>query len=135
MRETKIIIFIDDDDAYLLIAQKATQKIDIKTSCFFCQNGEDGITLITNLLNNNQYPDCIFLDLNMPMISGFDFLNLFTKLRKNYPLLNNSKIIIMSSSENENDKLKAKELGAHDYIAKPNLLKELIVAITFQISS
>jgi len=66
-------------------------------------------------------PDVIFLDLNMPVMSG---LELLTEIKKQ-EVLQQIPIIIFSTSQLEDIKREAKQLGAHDYISKPNNFNDL----------
>lgn len=66
-------------------------------------------------------PDVIFLDLNMPVMSG---LELLTEIKKQ-DVLQQIPIIIFSTSQLEDIKREAKQLGAHDYISKPNNFNDL----------
>jgi CheY-like chemotaxis protein len=68
-------------------------------------------------------PDIVLLDLNMPILDGFGFLEEFKRL----DLANHDQvqIIVVSSSENPEDIKRAKNLGASRYIAKP-LLEETL---------
>ncbi len=73
----------------------------------------------------NQIPDLILLDLNMPEISGYDFLKMIKSdiNKKNIPVL------IISALDSNESKLKVKNLGAIEFISKPLNLKELLEKI------
>lgn len=60
-------------------------------------------------------PDCLLLDLIMPEVSGFEILE---ELRR-HPKLRHLPIIILTSSEEADDKLRCLDLGATDFLAKP----------------
>lgn len=81
----------------------------------------------TNQVNEDDAPTIIFLDLNMPLISGWDFLDMFSqfddRIKAQY------KIYILSSSIDERDKERArKNPYVLQYISKP-LTKEKVKAI------
>ncbi len=60
-------------------------------------------------------PDLLFLDLVMPEVSGFDILS---DLRC-HPKFNHLPVIVLTASTDKNSKIKALELGATDFLAKP----------------
>ncbi|HNH61192.1 MAG TPA: response regulator, partial [Cyclobacteriaceae bacterium] len=68
-------------------------------------------------LTGKAYPDFIMLDLNMPMMGGFAFLEACHKLPERLP--QQVKIIIISSSLDKRDRDRALHLGASHYLIKP----------------
>lgn len=67
----------------------------------------------------NEDFDLILLDIQMPVVSGYDFLSTFSKLDK-------TPVIVVSACAMENEIDKAKELGCSDYIAKPIRIVEFL---------
>lgn len=86
---------------------------------------DSGTKLLHDLENPPPNPHILFLDLNMPGISGFDVLQELrsSEAHKNLP------IVIFSTSNDERTIAKSRELGASYYVSKPNdfsLLKKTI---------
>lgn len=81
----------------------------------------DPVEAFHKLLMQEVKPDVIFLDLNMPVMSG---LELLTEIKKQ-DALQQIPVIIFSTSQLEDIKREAKLLGAHDYISKPNNFNDL----------
>lgn len=108
------ILLVDDsvDDLYLtrLLLQ---EKAKIGFNMFFAQNGVEAL----EFLGNNEKPpiDLIILDINMPVMDGFEFL----RKCKESSQLNHYPVIMCSTSDYAKDKELARELGAIDYIVKP----------------
>ena len=70
-----------------------------------------------------QTPDLILLDIQMPKISGYDFLKILREANKKIPIL-----MISANDSSENIKL-VKELGASGFVAKPFKLNELLIKV------
>lgn len=67
-----------------------------------------------------QTPDLILLDIQLPKISGYDFLKIFRKNNKDIPIL------IISANDSSEAKKLVNELGASGFVAKPFKLNELL---------
>jgi len=73
----------------------------------------------------NEKPDVVLLDLMMPEVSGFDILNEMRRDRK----LQHIPVVILTSSDDAETKLKALKLGAMDFLAKPVDASELALRL------
>jgi len=81
---------------------------------------QDGVEALSYLCRIHGYeyapkPDLILLDLHLPRMQGFDFL---ARIKAN-PNLNKIPVVILTTSESREDVLKAEELKADCYLAKP----------------
>ena len=76
-------------------------------------------------LVESERPDALLLDLHMPKVSGFDILR---QIRNSYEI-RHTPVIILTASEDSNSKLKALELGATDFLAKPVDTSELALRL------
>ncbi|MEP2058968.1 MAG: response regulator [Maribacter litoralis] len=92
------------------------------------EDGDEALTNLTAQLNKGQQmPDIILLDLNMPIMDGWGFLDEFSKL----PLKNKPQVYIVSSMYGENEMKRAKEYElVRDFITKPLISKNLNDIIT-----
>jgi CheY-like chemotaxis protein len=96
------ILLIDDDDADNFFHTLAIQKMDTGIQIKTAENGLDALQL---LHKNDAPPDLIFLDINMPKMNGWEFLQEFKKLE---PKLKTKAIIVMlTTSDNPEDVKKA----------------------------
>ncbi len=102
-----------------MIFMSAINEIDSGIECKCFDNAIEGWQGLQK--NNRKKPDCIFLDLNMPLMHGFEFL----KLIKTSEEFNGIPVIIYSTSSRDADKIKALELGAFNFLSKPTSFSEV----------
>jgi CheY-like chemotaxis protein len=79
------------------------------------------IDALKKLESEKLTPDIIFVDLNMPLMDGMEFLQKI----KAHDQLKNIPVIVLSTCSGKNSSEKAKALGAHAYITKPHNFKKL----------
>ncbi|MEP6596858.1 MAG: response regulator [Ginsengibacter sp.] len=126
MCKTKLNVLVVDDDAiYQFTAKKTLEATGYINKIFVCSNGEEAYRLLkSNLLNTQEIPDVIFLDINMPVMNGWDFLRAYEGLQINS--IKNVRIFLVSSSVNEIDLKYSREFPTvQDYIVKPILKEKL----------
>ncbi|MBC7889232.1 MAG: response regulator [Ferruginibacter sp.] len=118
------ILLIDDDEAtnFLsnIIIEESGCALDIKTR----QTAKAALKYITDSSQPGcksgyfPYPELIFLDINMPAMDGWEFLEKYKEIKNNLPHI--PIIIMLSTSINPDDKLKAMGLSEiSDYYNKP----------------
>lgn len=105
------VLFIEDDMIESMKMQRAIAKMETKHVITEAKNGEEALAI----LNNGPLPDIILLDLNMPRMSGIEFLTIL----KADARLKFLPTIILTTSENRVDLLKCFELGIAGYVIKP----------------
>ena len=118
MQNTLMFLLIDDDTDDHELFQIALKDADPDISCLTETNGTRGLEF---LRSGAPLPDCIFLDLNMPMMGGRECL---VKLKED-PVLREIPVVICSTSSNPNDKTETLALGAVDFITKPTRMSEM----------
>lgn len=114
-------MLVDDDKDDQMIFLSAVSDISTVIDCNCFDDAEQGLRVLQT--NDQGRPDCIFLDLNLPFMHGFEFL----KVLKNSSDtdLNNIPVVIYSTSSRDTDKVKARELGAFNFFSKPTSYTEL----------
>jgi CheY-like chemotaxis protein len=111
MKPLKILL-VDDDEIQRIKFKKICKEIKTNNIIFVAENGENALTL----LEDRKKPfDLIISDLNMPRMNGFEFL---MNLKKNSEL-KNIPVVIMSTSNNQEDLKKCFDLGISGYFTKP----------------
>lgn len=113
----KTILLIEDDYLDVESVKRALNKLNIEHDLFVAHNGVDGLAVLTGNSSDGKtiIPDAILLDINMPKMNGIEFL----KIIKSYYSLKNIKTFIITTSEEEYDKISAENLGVAGYILKP----------------
>lgn len=122
----KKFLLVDDDLDDTGLFHEALHEIDPTIICYIEHNGKAAL----DKLNNKEFllPDIIFIDINMPGMNGWQFLE---ELKKE-PEYKKVPVIMYSTSSYTGDADKAIDLGALCFFTKPsdyNLLKEILKAI------
>ena len=113
------ILLIDDDEDDQFIFLTALKAVVPECSCRIFNNGADAIR---DLQVHYGKTDMIFLDLNMPIMNGFEFLAIL----KTDSLLSSLPVTIYSTSDDPVDIKRAKALGAEQFISKSWDIQALI---------
>jgi CheY-like chemotaxis protein len=124
----KDILLVDDDQICNLISSKTLEKLGFVDEVHTALNGKEAINLFNDhYMTSQSLPDLILLDLNMPIMNGFEFLEALQKL--NLPQIERVKIIIVTSSQNPEDVKRAKALGINLFMSKPVTATKLTDAL------
>jgi len=112
-------LLIDDDDIITKIHPVIIRRVDPDCQIDVCATGPEALDFLTQLKSaGDPPPNYIFLDINMPLMSGFELLDQFPDELKEY--LNNSKIILLSSSIDPGDVNKARNYkNVKEFASKP----------------
>jgi CheY-like chemotaxis protein len=119
-----LILCVDDDSITLMLCKKVISKSSFSNEIITAQNGEEALSYFNMLKYDNissppkKSPNLIFLDLNMPVMGGWEFLDHFNST--NYSEFNDTKVIILSSTIDPQDIEKAKTYPiVIDFLSKP----------------
>jgi two-component system chemotaxis response regulator CheY len=117
--DAPIVAIIDDDKIFQLTASKTILASQVTNRILQFENGEDALQFLkSNLSNPSVLPDYIFLDINMPFVDGWMFLEDYAKLTAS--LSKPATIYMVSSSIDPRDIARAKSNGhIADYVVKP----------------
>ncbi|SEK24359.1 CheY chemotaxis protein or a CheY-like REC (receiver) domain [Maribacter orientalis] len=122
-------MLIDDREIDLFINQKVIEKLAINANFKTYTIAKEAIDYLSSINNHSNsestfLPDIIFLDINMPIMNGFQFLNEFSAINKGK--LNSIKIYLLSSTTSMNEIIKAEEHSAcSGFISKPLTVHKL----------
>lgn len=129
MKESDKICIIDDDEIYIFLIKKSLSAMGVNNEVISFLNGSDALEELTQLKNNSEeLPGIILLDINMPIMDGWEFITEFRKINteKKIP------IYIVSSSIANEDFEKSKTFPEIlDYLSKPVELETLESILNF----
>ena len=124
------ILCIDDDPITLMLCRKVVEKVGFANNIITAHNGEDAIHYFDTLfeeykLNNSvTSPKLVLLDLNMPIMDGWGFLE--TYISKGYQnIFTATQFIVLSSSIDPYDINRAKTYPVRGFLSKP-ITKEML---------
>ncbi len=118
MKKLKILLVDDDEDDREFFAD-ALESLDMNTELYQVHNGKACLEFLERA--DSDYPDLIFLDLNMPVMNGFQCLESIRKDKKGKRII----VAIYSTSSTEKDIEDTFTKGANIYINKPSNFSEL----------
>ncbi len=115
-----LILCVDDDPITLMLSKKVIIKANFSNTIITAKNGEEALQYFNSIINKeeNKLPNLIFLDLNMPVMDGWEFLDNFSTNK--YSEINSTKIVILSSTIDPEDLQKSKKYPmVIDFLSKP----------------
>jgi len=119
MRPIDKILLVDDDDVFVYLTELVIQESGFKGDVKVCVNGKAAIDYLAPIAEKETLlPNIIFLDLSMPVLDGWGFLEEFILLKPR--LAHKIAIYISSSSVSPYDVQRAKGISeVSDFIVKP----------------
>ena len=118
----KKILLVDDDDTSNLLTTMVISEMNITEGVDVALNGEEALNYIIENCQQvpadeqKKCPSLILLDINMPIMDGFEFLEAY---KKRFDPTNKIPVVMLSSSSNSKDFDKAKSYNVKGYIVKP----------------
>jgi chemotaxis family two-component system response regulator Rcp1 len=116
------ILLVEDNATDVLIAREALKEANVPNRLYVVDNGESAVDFLqkTGLYTNVPTPNLVLLDLNIPRKSGREVL---TEIKAD-ETLRHIPIIILTTSQNEDDILYAYQNFANSYVTKPLSFRE-----------
>lgn len=119
------VLLVEDDDLDVMNVQRAFRKNNIRNPLWIANNGEEALSMLRGVGGVAAIPKdrrIILLDLNMPKMGGIEFLR---ELRAD-PNLAMLTVIVLTTSDEERDKVEAYKLNVAGYILKPVTLQSFV---------
>jgi CheY-like chemotaxis protein len=127
-RKLHSILLVEDNFMTNLYNQKIVEDLCIADHVIPAENGKEALDFLEHNQKNHSQPDLIFVDINMPEMSGWDFLAKCNKLKyeKGKPPL----IVMLTVSHNVEDEKLARSIpNVIDYLTKPLTESKLLYFI------
>ena len=133
-KKLNCILLIDDDTATNFIHKKIIEKSEIVNHIEVTLNGSEALDYLIN--KGNQIngdglplkPDLILLDINMPVMDGWEFIRAYQNL--NQSVKEGTVVVMLTSSSNPDDRIRAGEIaevyGFKNKLLTPNLFSEIM---------
>lgn len=123
------ILLIEDDSVDVMNVQRAFKKNNMTNPLHVAFNGVEALNMLRGTNGKprmNPLPRIILLDINLPKMNGLEFLQ---ELR-NDPELKSISVFVMTTSNDEQDKLEAYSLNVAGYILKPLSFEKFVHAVS-----
>jgi len=125
------VLLAEDEEHDVFFMRRAFKRAKISNPLVSVPNGQEAIWYLQGeraYAQRGRYPEprLLLLDLKMPLMNGFEVLDWIqrqARWRENLPVL------VLSSSDHEDDRKKALELGAKDYLVKPIGFEGLVALV------
>lgn len=120
------ICIVDDDRVYQITTIKMLERISNSHKILVFSDGQEAYQYITeNIENANVLPDIILLDINMPNMNAWEFLDAYAEIKPSLP--KNITIYVISSSLSESDIQRAKKIeNVKEYYIKPVITEQYL---------
>jgi CheY-like chemotaxis protein len=107
------VLLIDDDEPTNFLTRKTLEEINCVENIHVEQSGQSALNFLTRLENSTAdseplSPELIFLDINMPAMNGWEFLERYSRLEKHHKA--NVVVVMLTTSLNPDDRLKASNI-------------------------
>ncbi len=123
MKSTSKTCIIDDDEIFVIVAKKIMKVGGFTEEVLNFKNGKEAITYFRkNAADKSEIPDLVFLDLNMPLMDGWEFLDQLEKLH----LAKEVKVFIFTSSIDPKDQIRSDSYRmVENFVEKPLTMQKL----------
>lgn len=123
MLSLRSILLIDDSPAARFLHASLIEELQLAKELLLAANGRDGLALFEKKVQAGAPPDLVLLDLKMPVMDGFDFLDIYQQ--KGYPQHCRTLLAVLTTSTDPRDVWHLQQFGFAQYIPKPLIPEDL----------
>jgi len=120
------ILLVEDDEVDIMNVKRAFKKNNISNPLVVAHNGLEALEILRSDAIDAPRPKIVLLDLNMPRMGGIEFLK---EIRQD-PELSSLSVFVMTTSNEDGDKIDAFNLNVAGYILKPLSMDRFIAAVS-----
>ncbi len=113
MKSYKPILIVEDDVVDAMTVQRALKELQVMNTPVIARNGEEALQFLQE--SQREMPCIILLDLKMPKMNGIELL----KILKQHEQLRAIPVVVLTTSNDEHDKIESFYLGVAGYMVKP----------------
>ncbi|MFN0035759.1 MAG: response regulator [Saprospiraceae bacterium] len=123
MKKIAAVLLVDDDEEDRYFFREALREVDATVQYLDASDGQQALQMLS--AQGALLPDLIFLDLNMPLMSGKQCLSALMQSES----LSHIPVIVYTTSGQEQDVKETRKMGAAHFITKPALFDDICQAI------
>ena len=120
------ILLVEDDEVDIMNVKRAFKKNNISNPLVIAHNGIEALEVLRSTAVDAPKPKIVLLDLNMPKMGGIEFLK---EIRVD-PDLSSLSVFVITTSNEDGDKIDAFNLNVAGYILKPLSMDRFIAAVS-----
>ncbi len=120
---SQAILLVEDDEVDAMTVRRALKELHVTNPLRQVENGEEALSFLRNPAEAR--PCIILLDLNMPVMGGIEFLQLVKK----DAALRRIPVVVLTTSDEQQDKIASFDLGVAGYIRKPVDYRQFVEAV------
>jgi CheY-like chemotaxis protein len=117
MNKINSVVLVDDDTTTNYVNQLLLEDLGVTNQILIAHNGEEALELISGNCENGYCPQLILLDINMPVMNGFEFMEAYQRLDSKHK--QSVVVVMLTTSLNPGDVKRLQEVPINGFLNKP----------------